>query len=107
MILRTAVAIASLYAVMASPDQVVLAPSNADDFVRHEGNLPTLADLLTLETRASIFYSYAREVDISARFTDSVAQGQGVTVFVPTNKAIQALARKPCVFHGLAPDEGR
>ncbi|KAF8488693.1 hypothetical protein JB92DRAFT_3015871 [Gautieria morchelliformis] len=78
-----------------STEQAVLAPDNLADFVRGDGNLPTLADLLTLEGRASIFYSYARETDMSALFTQSVTEGEGTTVFVPTNKAVQALARKP------------
>jgi uncharacterized surface protein with fasciclin (FAS1) repeats len=87
-----------LTSVMAtSTEQTVLSPDNLADFVRAEGNLPTLADLLTLEGRASIFYSYARETDMSALLTQSVAEGEGTTVFVPTNKAVQALARKPYV----------
>jgi hypothetical protein len=53
---------------------------------------PTLADLLTIEPSASIFYSYARELELSARFADGSAT---YTLFVPTNKAIMALARKP------------
>ncbi|KAG1742625.1 uncharacterized protein EDB91DRAFT_1051678 [Suillus paluster] len=53
---------------------------------------PTLADLLTIETSASIYYSYARETEWSSRFpSDSV----WFTVLVPTNKAVMALARKP------------
>jgi hypothetical protein len=53
---------------------------------------PTLADLLTIEPSASIFYSYARELELSARFSDGSAK---YTLFVPTNKAVMALARKP------------
>ncbi|KAG6873067.1 hypothetical protein C0995_003375 [Termitomyces sp. Mi166 len=53
---------------------------------------PTLADLLTIEPSASIFYSYARELGLSARFSD---ERDGLTVFAPTNKAVMALARKP------------
>jgi len=98
MILRIAVLAGLFYSfttTMASPtDQTVLAPSDRLDFVRPEGGLPTLADLLTLETRASIFYSYARETDMSARF-DGAGGGGGTTLFVPTNKAVQALSRKP------------
>ncbi|KAG6818899.1 hypothetical protein H0H93_000468 [Arthromyces matolae] len=56
---------------------------------------PTLADLLTIESSASIFYSYARELELSARFTDP---NEKLTMFVPTNKAVMALARKPCVL---------
>ena len=82
-------------AAMASKEQTVLAPDNLADFVRPEGSLPRLAELLTLEGRASIFYSYARETSMSALFTQSMGEGEGTTVFVPTNKAVQALARKP------------
>lgn len=53
---------------------------------------PTLADLLTIEPSASIFYSYARELELSARFADDRVR---YTLFVPTNKAVMALARKP------------
>ena len=78
---------------MASPtDQAVLSTA-PDDFARSVRTLPTLADLLTLEARASIFYEYARDTDMSARFS----QAGGTTLFVPTNKAVQALAQKPYV----------
>ncbi|KAG6891632.1 hypothetical protein C0992_001317 [Termitomyces sp. T32_za158] len=53
---------------------------------------PTLTDLLTIEPSASIFYSYARELELSARFAD---ERERLTVFAPTNKAVMALARKP------------
>ncbi|KDR85948.1 hypothetical protein GALMADRAFT_53972 [Galerina marginata CBS 339.88] len=53
---------------------------------------PTLADLLTIEPSASIFYSYARELEMSSMLSD---QSVKVTLFVPTNKAVMALARKP------------
>ncbi|KAL0952187.1 hypothetical protein HGRIS_008798 [Hohenbuehelia grisea] len=53
---------------------------------------PTLADLLTIESSASIFYSYAREIDLGAIFSDVNARN---TLLVPTNKAVMALARKP------------
>ncbi|KAF8515777.1 hypothetical protein BU17DRAFT_67706 [Hysterangium stoloniferum] len=74
-----------------SKEQVIFGSDSQDSLVR-QGNLPTLADLLTLETRASIFYSYAREVDTSERFSDN---GDALTMFVPTNKAVMALGRKP------------
>lgn len=61
---------------------------------------PRLADLLTIETSASIFYSYARETKLSELFNDERAR---TTVLVPTNKAIMALARKP--HQGPAPPE--
>lgn len=53
---------------------------------------PTLADLLTIEPAASIFYSYAREIALSELFADVDAR---ITLLVPTNKAVMALARKP------------
>ena len=45
---------------------------------------PTLADLLTIESSASIFYSYARELELSERFNDVNSRN---TLLVPTNKA--------------------
>ncbi|KAL4255055.1 hypothetical protein AB1N83_013366 [Pleurotus pulmonarius] len=53
---------------------------------------PTLADLLTIDSGASMFYSYAREVEVSRIFTDAEAR---TTVLVPTNKAIVAMPKKP------------
>ncbi|KAF4602888.1 hypothetical protein EYR38_003292 [Pleurotus pulmonarius] len=53
---------------------------------------PTLADLLTSESSASIFYSYARELELCAIFSD---EGVNNTLLVPTNKAVMALHRKP------------
>ncbi|KAI0640117.1 hypothetical protein C8Q77DRAFT_1046548 [Trametes polyzona] len=63
---------------------------------------PSLADLLTIESSASIFYSYAREIELSKLFADA---GAKTTLLVPTNKAVIALPRKP--HEGPAPvDEG-
>ncbi|KAF8645690.1 hypothetical protein AX16_007639 [Volvariella volvacea WC 439] len=56
---------------------------------------PTLADLLTIEPSASIFYSYARELELSRVFGDDSESAKKITVLVPTNKAVMALARKP------------
>ena len=56
---------------------------------------PSLADLLTIESSASIYYSYARETELSSLFGDENAH---LTLLVPTNKAVMALARKPYVF---------
>ncbi|KAK0464229.1 uncharacterized protein EV420DRAFT_1724580 [Desarmillaria tabescens] len=53
---------------------------------------PLLSDLLTIESSASIFYSYARELELSKMFED---ENSRLTVLVPTNKAVMALARKP------------
>jgi len=67
--------------------------NNQDTFARPQGNLPTLADLLTLETRVSIFYTYARDTEMSEQL--SKPDAEAITVFAPTNKAVMALARKP------------
>lgn len=56
---------------------------------------PTLADLLTIESSTSIFYSYARELTTSTMFSD--VDSRPITLLVPTNKAVMALARKPYV----------
>ncbi|KAJ3533617.1 hypothetical protein NM688_g7259 [Phlebia brevispora] len=61
---------------------------------------PTLADLLTIEPSASIFYSYARELELSTLLSDPHSKS---TLLVPTNKAVMALARKP--HQGPAPDK--
>ncbi|EED85244.1 predicted protein [Postia placenta Mad-698-R] len=61
---------------------------------------PTLADLLTIDSSASIFYSYSRETELSALFSDENAR---ITMLVPTNKAVMALARKPSRHEGPAP----
>ena len=55
---------------------------------------PSLADLLTITPSVSIFYSYARELHLSAMFADPSRQ---LTLFAPTNKAVVSLPRKPCV----------
>ncbi|KAG7093558.1 hypothetical protein E1B28_007228 [Marasmius oreades] len=52
----------------------------------------TLADLLTIESSTSIFYSYARELELSRLLSDESAK---LTLLAPTNKAVMALARKP------------
>ncbi|KAJ4470246.1 hypothetical protein J3R30DRAFT_1243062 [Lentinula aciculospora] len=66
--------------------------------------MPSLADLLTIESSASIFYSYARELALSELFSEREGSAQveeqingksGLTLLVPTNKAVMALARKP------------
>jgi hypothetical protein len=59
---------------------------------------PVLSDELSLEPQASIFFSYAREsARLSGILGDVGEYGGGLkyTVFVPTNKAVMALARKP------------
>ena len=74
-------------------DQIVMnsGPGQAD-YTPQTTSQPTLADLLTIEPSASIFYSYARELELSSMFSDPRAR---VSLLVPTNKAIMALSRKP------------
>ena len=52
----------------------------------------TLADLLTIESSASIFYDYARGVNLGNKLNDKSSM---ITVLVPMNKAVMKLARKP------------
>lgn len=57
---------------------------------------PSLADLLTIESSASIFFSYARELELSSMFVGEGPDGDvKMTLLVPTNKAVMALSRKP------------
>ncbi|KAH6911100.1 hypothetical protein BKA70DRAFT_1370835 [Coprinopsis sp. MPI-PUGE-AT-0042] len=53
---------------------------------------PSLADLLTVESSASIFYSYARELQLSEGLS---REDFKLTLFVPTNKAVMNLTKKP------------
>ncbi|KAH9056985.1 hypothetical protein EDB87DRAFT_1565652 [Lactarius vividus] len=62
------------------------------DHGRPSNTLPTLFDLLTIESTTSIFFSYARELELSRLLLDLDSK---ITVLVPTNKAVMALARKP------------
>ncbi|CCO33605.1 FAS1 domain-containing protein AFUA_8G05360 OS=Neosartorya fumigata (strain ATCC MYA-4609 / Af293 / CBS 101355 / FGSC A1100) GN=AFUA_8G05360 PE=3 SV=1 [Rhizoctonia solani AG-1 IB] len=58
-------------------------------------NGPTLADVLTIQQSSSIFYDYLREIpDIVDRLTDTSGNMMS-TVFVPRNKAVITLPRKP------------
>ncbi|TFK42187.1 hypothetical protein BDQ12DRAFT_720180 [Crucibulum laeve] len=66
--------------------------SKNDEYSPQVNAQPTLADLLTIEQSASIFYSYARELELSRMFADVM---MNATLLVPTNKAVMALARKP------------
>ena len=52
----------------------------------------TLADLLTIEPSASIFYDYARGINLGNKLSDKSSM---ITVLVPMNKAVMKLARKP------------
>jgi uncharacterized surface protein with fasciclin (FAS1) repeats len=75
----------------AAADQLVLSAVPMD-FERSSNQLPTLFDLLTIEPATSIFFSYARELELSRLLVDL---NSNITVLVPTNKAVMALARKP------------
>jgi hypothetical protein len=68
---------------------------------------PSLYDHIMIERRATIFGDYVRTVkDITNSLTDRNA---AITVLVPTNRAVLALARKPWViaFSGTATSFGR
>lgn len=52
----------------------------------------TLADLLTIEPSASIFYDYARGIGLGNKLNDKSSM---ITVLVPSNKAVMKLAKKP------------
>lgn len=58
---------------------------------------PVLSDVMSLEDQASIFFSYARESAKMSAILSGVDEynGQSFTVFVPNNKAVMALSRKP------------
>jgi|ERR1700710_237658 hypothetical protein len=75
-------------------DQVIIPEmlQDANESSPFKSSQPTLADLLTIETSASIYYSYARETDLSRMFSSDCVW---FTMLVPTNKAVMALARKP------------
>jgi hypothetical protein len=74
-------------------EQIIMHPApDAPEYVPQTTSKPTLADLLTIEPSASIFYSYARELELSSLLSDENVKA---TVFVPTNKAVMALSRKP------------
>ena len=74
-------------------DQIALGPGQmSETYAPLTHSQPTIADVLTIESSASIFYSYARELELSSQFANPRAQN---TLFVPTNKAVMALARKP------------
>jgi len=81
-----------IHAVAAS-EQIVLPNAPIMDSNRPLSNArPTLFDLLTIESRTSIFFSYARELQLSRMF---VNMDSNLTLLVPTNKAVMALAKKP------------
>ncbi|KAG5636535.1 hypothetical protein H0H81_007702 [Sphagnurus paluster] len=77
---------------LASQEKQIPMSIAIEDYSPQTHAKPSLADLLTIEPSASIFYSYARELELSANFVDTTSS---YTIFVPTNKAVMSLARKP------------
>ncbi|KAF8547800.1 hypothetical protein OG21DRAFT_1516701 [Imleria badia] len=75
-----------------SPPAMSQDPHQDSVFTPVTTSKPSLTDLLTIESSASIYFSYARETEFSKEF--SVVDNQ-LTLLVPTNKAIMALSRKP------------
>ncbi|PAV22872.1 fas1 domain-containing [Pyrrhoderma noxium] len=61
-----------------------------DEFKAEAGLM--LSDILTVQTSASIFFSYARDTRIGELLEK---EGAEITILAPTNKAVMALARKP------------
>ncbi|WOO82778.1 FAS1 domain-containing protein [Vanrija pseudolonga] len=83
------------------PDAVQVSPAPADDpsqFVIQPIDVGTaapgisLADALTLERKASVWWDYARDV---SSVTSRLSNKGKTTVLVPIDKAIFALPRKP------------
>ncbi|CAE6411946.1 unnamed protein product [Rhizoctonia solani] len=92
-------------ALTASCSQLPLTPIMSDTNIPSLANPngPTLADVLTIQQSSSIFYDYLREIpDIVDRLTDTSGNVM-TTVFVPRNKAVITLPRKPHL--GAAGDE--
>ncbi|TFY71804.1 hypothetical protein EVG20_g1205 [Dentipellis fragilis] len=97
MLLRSALLLVLPLLVKSSLDEQIALPADSGIMPETEQptvlhSQPTLYDLLTIEPAASIFFSYARETEMSRLFEDINAKS---TVLVPTNKAIMALTRKP------------
>lgn len=76
----------------AAADQIVFPHTPMGNNQPASNVRPTLFDLLTIESGSSIFFSYARELELSRLFVDADAK---LTLLVPTNKAVMALAKKP------------
>ncbi|KZV71023.1 hypothetical protein PENSPDRAFT_651052 [Peniophora sp. CONT] len=72
----------SLFAAGVSAEQVIMSSPQGSN----------LFDLLTIEPSVSIFFSYARETEISKLLVDTSIKN---TLLVPNNRAVMALARKP------------
>jgi hypothetical protein len=77
---------------VAAAEQVVLPNAPMDSNRPLSNARPTLFDLLTIQSSTSIFFSYARELQLSRMF---VNVDSNLTLLVPTNKAVMALAKKP------------
>jgi hypothetical protein len=77
---------------VAAADQIPLPNAPMDANLPTSNARLTLFDLLTIEPRTSIFFSYARELELGRLFVDMDSK---LTLLVPTNKAVMALARKP------------
>ena len=91
-LLQALVAFALPAAVLSSSfDQVIIPPMAAIP-APEVHSTPNLFDLLTIEPSASIFFSYARETRTSELFVSTTSN---ITLLVPTNRAVMALARKP------------
>ena len=69
-----------------NPNQVVV-----QEPLRSGTNL-MLSDKLTIQPSVSIFFSYARDSELSKLLDTG---GSDITVFAPTNRAVMALPRKP------------
>ncbi|KXN85757.1 hypothetical protein AN958_10940 [Leucoagaricus sp. SymC.cos] len=90
--------------VSASSSEQIIMGSSKPPFDPEIRPKPTLADLLTIDQSVSIFYSYARELELSRMFNDESLKS---TLLVPTNKAVMAVARKPHQGQGsnIIPDD--
>ena len=75
-----------------SPPEMAQEPPKDSVFTPVTTSKPSLTDLLTIESSASIYYSYARETEFSKEFS---AVDHQLTLLVPTNKAVMGLPRKP------------
>ncbi|KAJ7168319.1 hypothetical protein C8R43DRAFT_983978 [Mycena crocata] len=87
--LCSVLALPLLHVLASQGEQIVM----TSEPILQQSMQPTLADLLTIESSTSIFYSYARELASSDMF--SATENGSITLLVPTNKAVMALARKP------------
>jgi len=90
-LLSSSVLVLSGLVVASKMDQTPIGSSDST-YVPERQDKPTLADLLTIQNSASIFYSYARELELSKGLSDKDVK---ITLFVPTNKAVMSLNRKP------------